>query len=93
MVEHGKPAPDLFLHAAARMRTAPASCLVIEDSPAGITAARAAGMRVFAYVGGSHIEPAGLRGTIEALRPDAVFDDMQRLPDLVGSRLTNKAAR
>ena len=47
MVENGKPAPDLFLHAAAKMGADPSRCLVIEDSPAGITAARAAGMRVF----------------------------------------------
>jgi HAD superfamily hydrolase (TIGR01509 family) len=92
MVEHGKPAPDLFLHAAATMGADPAGCLVVEDSPAGITAARAAGMRVFGYVGGSHIEPAGLRAAIEALAPDAVFDDMQTLPDLVGSRQTKKTA-
>jgi HAD superfamily hydrolase (TIGR01509 family) len=85
MVENGKPAPDLFLHAAAAMNTEPAHCLVVEDSPAGITAARAAGMRVFGYLGGSHAGPAGLRAVMEALAPDAIFDDMQVLPDLVGS--------
>src|SRR3569832_352279 len=42
MVKRGKPAPDLFLHAAASMRAHPRACLVIEDSPAGIAAARAA---------------------------------------------------
>lgn len=92
MVERGKPAPDLFLHAAAAMGARPAHCLVIEDSPAGITAARAAGMQVFGYVGGSHIGPAGLHQTIEALQPDRIFDDMQALPDLVGSRRTRKTA-
>lgn len=48
-VERGKPAPDLFLHAAASMGVVPERCAVIEDSPAGVTAARAAGMTVFAF--------------------------------------------
>lgn len=48
-VERGKPAPDLFLHAAHEMDVPPARCLVIEDSPTGIAAARAAGMRVFRF--------------------------------------------
>lgn len=43
-VPHGKPAPDLFLLAAAELGVAPAQCLVLEDAPAGIAAARAAGM-------------------------------------------------
>jgi HAD superfamily hydrolase (TIGR01509 family) len=44
-VPRGKPFPDLFLHAAARMRTAPALCAVVEDTLIGIRAAVAAGMR------------------------------------------------
>lgn len=44
-VEHGKPAPDLFLLAAHRLNSAPASCLVLEDAPAGLEAAARAGMR------------------------------------------------
>jgi HAD superfamily hydrolase (TIGR01509 family) len=48
-VARGKPAPDLFLHAAARLGHLPASCTVIEDSVPGVTAARAAGMRVYGY--------------------------------------------
>ena len=83
MVAHGKPAPDLFLYAAKEMQVEPAECLVIEDSPAGILAARAAKMRVLAFAGGSHIAPAGLRAEIEALGPDAIFDDMHDLPALV----------
>ncbi len=75
-VEHGKPAPDLFLHAARTMGVAPARCTVVEDSPFGIQAARAAGMRSLGYAGG--IIPA------ERLRDaDVVFDDMRRLPDLL----------
>lgn len=92
MVKNGKPAPDLFLHAAQSMNTPPANCLVIEDSPAGITAARAAGMKVFAYLGGSHIAPARLAATIATMQPDAIFDDMHSLPDLVRSLRTEKRA-
>jgi HAD superfamily hydrolase (TIGR01509 family) len=83
MVENGKPAPDLFLHAAGKMGVEPAACLVIEDSPAGVQAARAAGMRVFGYLGGTHVGPAGLAARIAELEPDAIFDDMQALPDLI----------
>jgi len=53
-VKHGKPAPDLFLFAAGSMGTPPECCLVIEDSVAGVTAARAAGMTVLGFTGGSH---------------------------------------
>lgn len=83
MVTHGKPAPDLFLHAASEMGVPPARCIVIEDSPAGVTAAHAAGMRVFAYLGGSHAAPAGLAEAIAPLAPDARFEDMRCLPGLV----------
>ncbi|NUS57076.1 MAG: HAD family hydrolase [Streptomycetaceae bacterium] len=48
-VARGKPAPDLFLHAAAKMGAAPGRCVVIEDSPLGVDAARAAGMRVYGH--------------------------------------------
>jgi FGGY-family pentulose kinase/HAD superfamily hydrolase (TIGR01509 family) len=83
MVERGKPAPDLFLHAAREMGVDPSACLVIEDSPAGITAARSAGMRVFGFTGGSHAAPGGLAAGLAALSPDHVFDDMAQLPDLI----------
>ncbi len=58
-VARGKPAPDLFLHAAARMGAAPAATLVIEDSLTGLQAARAAGMAAWRFTGGSHM-PADL---------------------------------
>lgn len=54
MVPRGKPAPDLFLHAAHAMGSAPEHCLVIEDSVPGVIAARAAGMRVAGFTGGGH---------------------------------------
>ena len=77
-VSRGKPAPDLFLHAAARMGVAPADCAAVEDSAAGVQAARAAGMPVFGYAGG--VTPAARlagAGTI-------VFLDMRDLPGLLG---------
>lgn len=49
-VLHGKPSPDVYLMAAAGLAVAPSECLVIEDAPAGIEAARAAGMRVVAVM-------------------------------------------
>jgi HAD superfamily hydrolase (TIGR01509 family) len=57
-VRHGKPAPDLFLHAAVRMGVAPARCVVIEDSLPGVAAAVAAGMTAIGFTGGSHCPPA-----------------------------------
>ncbi len=85
MVARGKPAPDLFLHAAERMAVTPEACLVIEDSAAGIEAAQRAGMRVFAFVGGSHARAAAYRAKLEALAPDLIFDEISRLPELVGN--------
>lgn len=55
MVAKGKPAPDLFLYAAAQMGADPARTLVIEDSLTGIRAGLAAGMTVWRFVGGSHL--------------------------------------
>jgi HAD superfamily hydrolase (TIGR01509 family) len=49
-VIHGKPAPDIFLKAADRIGRAPSDCIVFEDAPAGVEAARAAGMRVVALL-------------------------------------------
>ncbi|KQW32154.1 hydrolase [Rhizobium sp. Root274] len=84
MVEHGKPAPDLFLHAAAAMGADPSACMVIEDSPAGIVAAQAAGMTVCAFTGGSHTNHASYQAALAALNPDAKFDAMEDLLHFVG---------
>ncbi len=51
-VAHGKPSPDLFLHAARSMGTRPSGCVVVEDSVYGVQAGVAAGMRVLGYAGG-----------------------------------------
>jgi HAD superfamily hydrolase (TIGR01509 family) len=90
MVERGKPFPDLFLHAAGDMGAAPGRCVVVEDSPAGIMAAKDAGMRVLAFTGGSHAGEGALQEAIVSLEPDLVFGDMRRLPALL-SRLSAKA--
>ncbi|MFF5918182.1 HAD family hydrolase [Streptomyces flavochromogenes] len=77
-VARGKPAPDLFLHAAAVMGVPPERCAVVEDSPYGVRAARAAGMRAFGYTGGL-TAPDRLTGP-----RTVVFDDMRELPGLLG---------
>jgi HAD superfamily hydrolase (TIGR01509 family) len=76
-VRRGKPAPDLFLHAAGRMGAVPERCAVVEDSPYGVQAARAAGMRAFGYAGGL-IPRRALEGPNTVL-----FDDMRDLPRLL----------
>lgn len=57
-VARGKPAPDVFLFAAAQMGAAPGGCLVLEDSVPGVQAARAAGMQVAGFTGTVHDKPA-----------------------------------
>ncbi|WP_134724246.1 HAD family hydrolase [Paracoccus luteus] len=82
-VARGKPAPDLFLHVAARLGVRPADCIVIEDSIAGIRAAQAAGMRCIAFTGGSHAAAARLAERLPALDPEAVIAQAVELPDIV----------
>ncbi len=85
MVARGKPAPDIFLHAARMMRVAPDACLVIEDSPAGAVAAHAAGMRALGFVGGSHLRDcADDHGDrMRALHVEDVIDDLQAVRDFI----------
>lgn len=76
-VVQGKPAPDLFLHAAARMGFEPAGTVVVEDTVPGVQAGLAAGMRVLAFarfVAADELTAAG----------GEVFDDMSDLPGLLG---------
>ena len=81
-VKRGKPAPDLFLHAAAGLGVAPAECLVIEDSPFGVAAARSAGMRVIGFTGGSHCLPEHA-DRLRAAGADRVVAGMDALPPAV----------
>ena len=82
-VPRGKPHPDLFLFAARSMGAAPENCLVVEDSVAGVAAARAAGMIVFGFVGGSHFSAPAQTEELTAAGADLIFDDMARLPEIV----------
>lgn len=78
-VARPKPAPDLHLYAAAAMGVAPDACVVVEDSPFGIRAAREAGMRTFGFAGGV-AGPDALAGPGTVL-----FEHMRELPALLGA--------
>ena len=78
-VAQGKPAPDVFLHAASTMGVAPSRCAVVEDSVPGVTAGLAAGMSVYAYCGG--VTPGSLLGAVD--ERVICFDDMADLPTLL----------
>lgn len=77
-VARGKPAPDLFLHAAARMGADPHTCIVLEDSQNGIRAGLAAGMRVWRFTGGSHLKGLDLTPSGDAI-PEESFDSFPAL--------------
>lgn len=81
-VKHGKPAPDLFLHAAAALDVAPAGCVVIEDSINGVKAGVAAGMIVIGYVGGRHCAPRQA-ASLRAAGAARVIDHFEQLVDTV----------
>ncbi|MFJ9540676.1 HAD family hydrolase [Streptomyces sp. NPDC101225] len=74
-VGRGKPAPDLFLYAAERMGVAPERCVVVEDSPLGVRAARAAGMDVYGFTAMTPAER--LAGATQ------LFGDFGELADLL----------
>lgn len=78
-VARGKPHPDLFLYAAARMGVPAERAVVIEDSPAGVAGAVAAGMRVLGYAGDALTEREAL-----AAAGAVLFDDMRDVPRLLG---------
>ncbi|WP_257231219.1 HAD family phosphatase [Streptomyces sp. UH6] len=84
-VERGKPAPDLFLHAARRTGVDPSRCVVVEDSRFGVQAAAAAGMRSVGYAGG--LTPAHWLTGLATV----VLTDMRLLPALVTARRTADA--
>lgn len=82
-VARGKPEPDLFLHAARSMGWEPQRCVVVEDSPFGVAAAHAAGMRVVGFCGGVT--------TAEQLADaDVLLDDMNELPEVVEALLRSR---
>ena len=77
-VPRGKPAPDLFLHAASSMNARLEDCVVIEDSVAGVQAALAAGMRVIGFAGGGHCGPEHAEKLRQAGAPVVI----ERMADL-----------
>jgi HAD superfamily hydrolase (TIGR01509 family) len=77
MVPRGKPAPDLFLHAAGACGAAPDRCAVVEDSASGVVAARAAGMAAFGYAADEDGDGLARAGAV-------VFTTMKALPALLG---------
>jgi beta-phosphoglucomutase-like phosphatase (HAD superfamily) len=88
MVVHGKPAPDLFLLAAKRMKAEPAQCIVVEDSIHGVRAGKAAGMTILGFIGGSHIRGNAARERSHSEKliqagATMVFDKLADLPELV----------
>jgi HAD superfamily hydrolase (TIGR01509 family) len=81
-VRKGKPAPDLFLLAAARSQVEPAQCIVVEDSAPGIAAATAAGMTPIGFVGGSEM-PGRLASELLANGARTVVADMRALKNTI----------
>lgn len=81
-VRRGKPAPDVFLYAASQAGADPADCLVIEDSVAGVTAARRAGMRALGFTGASHADD-GLGDRLAEAGASAICADMEAVVAIV----------
>jgi HAD superfamily hydrolase (TIGR01509 family) len=90
-VARGKPAPDLFLFAAASLGHAPPDCIVIEDQPRGVEAGRAAGMRVIGFAGASHATD-DLATQLDAAGAHRVIRTMSDLPTTVAALSPNGPA-
>lgn len=80
IVARPKPAPDVYLAAAQGMDVSPAACLVVEDSVTGVSAARAAGMTVLGFVGGTHVGGDAHAHELREAGAIEIFDDMTTLP-------------
>jgi HAD superfamily hydrolase (TIGR01509 family) len=81
-VQNGKPAPDLLLHAAAKMAVRPGRCIVVEDSPVGVAAGVAAGMTVIGFAGGSRASTQ-TADDLRAAGACTVIPDMRALKSAV----------
>ncbi len=81
-VARPKPYPDVYLLAARQLNVEPARCIVVEDSVAGLNAARAAGMKTIAFVGASHI-PDGYADVLRNMGITRIMEHMDELPALV----------
>ncbi|MGP6170117.1 HAD family hydrolase [Microbacterium sp. A204] len=84
-VQAGKPAPDVYLHAAASLRVAPERCIAIDDSRFGVEAAQRAGMFVLAYSPEGHADPR-----LDDHDRTMHLDDLHRLPEVL-EQLVNGA--
>ena len=85
LVAHGKPAPDIFLHAAENLGVRPEACMVIEDGVAGTVGAKAAGVQsIIGFVGASHLEDTELRDDhARTLSANGATRIVHRLSDLL----------
>ena len=86
-VAHGKPAPDLYLFAASTMGVAPGECVVVEDSPLGVSAAVSAKMTVIGFVGGGHATD-DLAGNLSAAGARTVLSSMSELAAAIAELAT-----
>ena len=84
LVEHPKPQPDLYLLAAQTLSTKPQSCIVIEDSVPGVTAASSAGMTIIGFTGGSH-SSSEYNARLRAAGAHEVINSMAQLPAMLKS--------
>ena len=84
-VKRGKPAPDIFLHAAERMGVVPGACAVIEDSVAGVEGAVAAGMTAIGFLGGAHIRD-GHAAILSSAGAHAIANDYAHVARLLHLR-------
>jgi HAD superfamily hydrolase (TIGR01509 family) len=91
-VKRGKPAPDVFLHAASQMGHDPADCVVIEDSVNGVLAARRAGMRVIGFTGAGHAFD-GLADRLMNAGALMIAPHMDEVPDMVARLISGGAGR
>jgi len=83
LVPRGKPAPDLFLYAARALKADPKTTAVVEDSVAGVTAAKAAGMTAIGFIGGLHHGPPSA-DRLRAVGADHVVETMEEVGALLG---------
>jgi beta-phosphoglucomutase-like phosphatase (HAD superfamily) len=81
-VARPKPFPDVYLFAAQTLGVDPSRCIVVEDSVAGLNAARAAGMKTIAFVGASHI-PDGYADALRKMGITRIMQHMDELPALI----------
>lgn len=89
-VTNAKPAPDLFLHAAAQLGIAPVDCLVIEDSVNGVKAGIAAGMTVWGFLGGGHADD-GLAARLTGAGAVKILSDWPDVARRIGEAVRGAA--